>query len=431
VLSAAKDRGTVIASLRAGGRDFIPKEEAFDSQKLKRRIDALVKRVRLEQRLLQQQKDECVTTLVAGVAHDFNNLLVGMLGNAGLALAELPEESPACALIEHIERAARRAADLTRQMLAYAGRGGFVVGPVNLSNLLDEMGPLLKASISKKVALEYELTQDLPCIEADATQVRQVMMNLIINASEAIGDRSGLITIRTGVAHADHAYLSDAYLGNDLPEDRYAFIEVTDTGCGMDEATRSKMFDPFFTTKFAGRGLGLAAVLGIVRGHRGAIKVQSALGRGSSFEMLFPISQLAAQTVTEDQPASEQPRAAGTLLVVDDEEPVRSVAQMVLERSGFTVLTANDGREALEVFRAHRDEIDAVLLDLTMPELSGEEVFRELRRMRADVPIILSSGYVEEDATARFAGMGLAAFIQKPYPLPALAQKVEEVLQAG
>jgi two-component system cell cycle sensor histidine kinase/response regulator CckA len=428
VLSAAKDRNTVIASLRAGGRDFLPKEEAFDPKNLSTRIKAVLKQAKLEERLLQQQKDECVTTLAGGIAHDFNNLLVAILGNASLAQEELSPDSPVRRLTRRIERAARRAADLTQQLLAFSGKAGFVREQLSVSDLAREMASLLEASIPKKVTLAYDFPEQLPFIEGDATQIRQAIMNLILNASEAIGDKRGLITIRTGVVEADHAYLADTHHEDHLPEGSYVFVQITDTGCGMDETTKSKIFDPFFTTKSTGRGLGLAATLGIVRGHRGAIDVHSEPGRRTAVTVLFPVCEAPDEQGEEQEAPAASPRGTGTVLVVDDEEDVRSVAEMALERSGFTVLTASDGREALEVFGAHRDEIDAVLLDLTMPELSGEEVFRKLRRIRADVRVILSSGYVEQDATARFDGMGLAGFIQKPYLLPALVGKVREVL---
>ncbi len=388
-------------------------------------------RRQLEARLQQTQKLESLGVLAGGIAHDFNNLLVGVLGNASLALEELPGESRARELVQRIDRSACRAADLTKQMLAYAGKGRFVIRPLNLSTLVQEMAQLLQASVSKSVTLKRELPDDLPLIEADETQVRQVVMNLITNAAEAIGVQDGFITIRTGVVDAGQTYLSDTYLGNDLPAGPYVFVEVADTGCGMNVETQSKIFDPFFTTKFTGRGLGLAAVLGIVRSHQGAIKVESEPGCGTRFKVLFPVSESLAGPAAEEGPAVGEFDGAGTVLVVDDEEPVRSFARAVLERRGCTVITAGDGREALDVFRARADEIDAVLLDLTMPRLNGEDVFRELYRIRADLPVILSSGYDEEHVTARFAGMRLAGFIRKPYRVNALVEKVARALENG
>jgi CheY-like chemotaxis protein len=357
------------------------------------------------------------------------------LGFASLAQIQIPSDSPAQDGLQHVVCAAQRAADLVRQMLAYAGKGRFAVVPVDLSRLAAEMLDLLRASLSKKAELRLDLPAGLPSIEADAAQVRQVFMNLLTNASEAIGDHRGVITIRTGVVEAEATYLAGTYLQDSPPEGTYVFVEVADTGCGTAEDTLSRIFEPFFTTKFTGRGLGLAAVLGIVRGHHCALLLQSQPGQGTTFRVLFPASQRTSLSTTPERtpstPASaRRRRETATVLVADDEEPVRSMVSSVLGMSGFTVLTANDGREALDVFRAHEDAIDAVLLDLTMPRLGGEEVLRGIRRQRADVPVILSSGYDEQDALARFVDAGLAGFIQKPYRPDDLLAKLHHVLDA-
>ena len=383
-----------------------------------------------EAKLQQAQKLESLGVLAGGIAHDFNNLLMGVLGNAEIALLELPPESPARGELQHITTAALRAAELTKQMLAYSGKGKFVVQGLNLSKLVEEMAELLQVSISKKVVLKYNFGDKLPPIEADAAQIRQVVMNLIINAAEAIGEKSGVVTVSTGVMEADHSYLSETYLDENLPEGYYVSLEVADTGCGMDEQTRKKIFDPFFTTKSTGRGLGLAAVLGIVRGHGGALKIYSQPQRGSTFKVLFPASQQAVEESVGPSAREQEWRGSGVILVVDDEETVRITTKLILEKLGFTVLTAEDGRAALEVFRSRVDEIVAVLLDLTMPHLDGEETFRELRRIRPDVRVILCSGYNEQETTNRFAGKGLAGFIQKPYGVRPLGEKMRQVLEA-
>ncbi|HML97196.1 MAG TPA: PAS domain S-box protein [Tepidiformaceae bacterium] len=390
-------------------------------------------RRRLDHQMQQTQKLESLGILAGGIAHDFNNLLVAILGNAGLALLELPPESPARQTVQAIETAAQRAADLTRQMLAYSGKGKFVIEPLNLSRVVEEMAHLLEVSVSKRAVLKYHFAPNLPFIEADATQVRQVIMNLITNASDAIGDRSGVISISTGMQYADRDYLRESYLDADLPEGDYVYIEVADTGQGMDEATRARIFDPFFTTKFTGRGLGLAAVLGIIRGHRAAIKLYSEPGRGTTFKVLFPAALPASSRPPEPQlpPASEaEPAPRGIVLVVDDDETVRTVTRRILERSGFTVLLAADGVEALKVHRA-TPGVALVILDMTMPHMDGEECFRELRHLDPTVRVLLTSGYNEQDATERFVGKGLAGFIQKPYRPADLLSKVEEVLRAN
>jgi len=388
------------------------------------------KRRQLEAKIEQAQKLESLGILAGGIAHDFNNLLMVMLGNADLALRDLSEVAPARPSVDEIKTAAVRASELTKQMLAYAGKGRFVVEALDLNELIEEMGHLLGVSISKKVVLRYEFADNLPAVEADATQMRQVVMNLITNASEAIGDRSGAISIATGVMEAGREYLGGTYLDEDLPEGYYVFMEVADTGCGMDEKTRSKVFDPFFSTKFTGRGLGLAAVLGIVRGHGGAIKVYSELGKGTTFKVLLPCSERPPQAApAEGAEPAETRRDSGLLLVADDEEGVRTIAKRMLEGAGFTVLTAGDGRECVDVFRERADEIAAVLLDMTMPHMDGEETFRELRQIRPDVRVILTSGYNEQEATSRFTGKGLAGFIQKPYRYDDLLAKLREILR--
>ena len=386
-------------------------------------------RLELEAQIQQAQKLESLGVLAGGIAHDFNNLLVGILGNAEIALHDMSRESPARDSVQDIATAAERAADLVRQMLAYAGKGRFVVEKLQINRLVEEMGHLLEISISKKAVLRYEMGQNLPMIEADATQVRQIVMNLITNASDAIEAHSGVVSICTGAMECDRAYLTETYLDDDLPEGQYVYVEVSDTGVGLEWEARSRIFDPFFTTKFAGRGLGLAAVLGIVRGHKGAIKVYSEPGKGSTFKVLFPAS---ADGGTMERAHSENTHfdsLSACVLLVDDEETVRSVGKRMLERMGFEVETASDGREALDAFRRDPDRYSVVLLDLTMPHMDGEACFRELRRVNANVRVILSSGYNQQELTTRFAGKGLAGFIQKPYRMQTLRDELSKVLK--
>ena len=386
--------------------------------------------LRLEQQILQAQKMESLGVLAGGIAHDFNNILMAVLGFAEMALTDLPENHPARESVQEIEKAGQRAADLARQMLAYSGRGRFVIEPINLSVLIREMGQLLAASVSKRVLLRYDLADELPILEGDPGQIRQVILNLVINASEAIsGD--GVVVISTGAMTCDQRYLESCHYayrpgpGEPLVSGLYVYIEVTDTGSGMDEETLSRIFDPFFSTKFTGRGLGLPVVLGIARGHRGAIRIQSAPGQGAAFRVLLP----ASATVVE-QPAAETPsvpvrwRGQGLVLLADDEPAVRSVGQAMLERLGFTVITANNGREAVERFRERAGEIVCVLLDLTMPQLGGEAAFREIRAIRPDAQVILASGYSEQETSARFADIGIAGFLEKPFRFAALAERL-------
>lgn len=388
------------------------------------------RRLELERQVQHAQKLESLGILAGGIAHDFNNLLTGILGYSDLALSAMMPGSSVHGYIEEVVKGARQAAALTQQMLAYSGKGRFVVKALDLAKLIEEMGRLLEISISKKCILRYEFIPGLPLIEADASQVRQIVMNLVINASEAIGDRSGVIAVSTGMMFCDKAYFSETYLDENLTEGLYVYLEVSDNGCGMSPETQAKIFDPFFTTKFTGRGLGLAAVLGIVRGHRGAVKVYSELGRGTTMKVLFPASEQQGANARIAPTSPVGWRTSGLALVVDDEESVRALARVMLEKMGFSVISAADGREAVEVFRQKADQIDLVLLDMTMPHLNGEETFREMRRIRSGVCTILSSGYNEQSATNRFAGKGLAGFIQKPYRYEGLRDVVQKAIEA-
>ena len=394
------------------------------------RQNAEREQAKLRAQVQQAQKLESLGVLAGGIAHDFNNLLVAMLGNVSLARMELETVSPVHDYLADCELAGQRAAELCRQMLAYSGRSRFVVESIDVSTLVEETMHLLQISVSKKAVLKLALTKNLPRVDAEGLQLRQILVNLVTNASEAIADRSGVITITTGAMECDRAYLRESYLDDDLPDGIYVYVEIADTGCGMDAATREKIFDPFFTTKFPGRGLGLAAVLGIVRGHRGAVKVYSEPGRGSTLKVLFPaVHGLPASTT--DRKGPNLPRVEGAILVVDDEETVRATVRRLLEHEGFRVLTAPDGRAGVEVFKEHASEIALVLLDMTMPHLDGSETYRELRRIRSDVRVILTSGYSEQEAVSKFAGKGLAGFLQKPFRIQELIALVEEVLSGS
>ncbi len=387
-------------------------------------------RRKVQVKLLHAQKLESLGVLAGGIAHDFNNLLVGILGNAGLALQSLPADAAVRDTLKDIDAAALRAAELTHQLLAYAGKGQFVIEPVVLTGLVEEMTNLLGTAVSRSARIVFEFPTSLPPVEADATQLRQVVMNLITNAAEAIGTGSGTIAVRTGVVDADRNYLNECQLGPPLPEGRYAFLEVEDDGHGMHPATQAKIFDPFFTTKFTGRGLGLAAVMGIVRAHRGAIRVASAPGKGTTMRVLLPCPDTVAAVVAPPPkaPVPVEPARAGTVLVVDDEETVRKVARRVLQASGYTVKVADGGVEALRLLREDPHGVDIVLLDLTMPDMSGGVTLQELRRIRRDVRVLLSSGYAQEDALPGVDASAVAGFIQKPYRPAELVEAIQRAL---
>ncbi len=369
------------------------------------------------------QKLESIGVLAGGIAHDFNNLLHVVLGNADIALSNLTTGSPAREPLEEVVRATLRAADLTRQLLAYSGKGAFVVRHLDLSTEVREMATLLRTSISKQATLDWELAPDLPAVSADPTQVRQIVMNLITNASDALGESGGTITLRTGVADLDEVEqqrFGRPPHGEDPPEGTggpLVYLEIGDSGQGMSPDTLSRIFDPFFSTKFSGRGLGLAAVMGIVRSHRGFIRIRSELGKGTAFRVLFPAVEGPAPKF--QKPAAERSdwRGNGTILVVEDEEGVREVAERMLQDIGFDTVGAEDGRHALEVMAEVGDRVTAVLLDLSMPRMGGAETFRRLREMKPDLPILMMSGYTEQVVAPQFSksGPGITGFIQKPF----------------
>jgi len=384
---------------------------------------------RLQEQAVEIQKLDSLEVLAGGVAHDFNNILMGVFGYAGLSLDGIPPGSPARSDIEQIKSLADRAADLAKQMLAYSGRGHFVVEPVSLDELVADMVSLLESSCARMTVLEFDFESETHAIMADATQVRQIVMNLVINAHEASEDSGDPVVVRTRVMDCDSAILSASRLPQKPEEGTYICLEVCDRGSGMDEDAQARMFDPFFTTKFTGRGLGLSAVLGIVRGHHGAIMVDSVPEEGTTVRVLFPAHKPpAVQPPEKPTVQPEEHRGTGTILLVDDEAPVRRAAKRMLENRGFGVITAADGREAIEVFGEHRDEIDCVLLDLSMPRMAGQETYRLLREASSEVRVILSSGYSEEDALRRFDTEGLAGFIQKPYAAEKLVAMLREVL---
>ncbi len=385
-------------------------------------------RLKLEAQVQQAQKMESLGVLAGGIAHDFNNLLMGVLGYADLALTEISPASPAQNSIREIVNSARRAAELSQQMLAYSGKGRFVIEKISLSEIVEEMGHLVESSVSKKAIIKYNFADELPAIEADVTQIRQVIMNLMINASEALGEEGGIVNITTGVMECGCAYLRKTYLDEKQPEGRYVYLEISDTGCGMDKKTVEKIFDPFFSTKFAGRGLGLAALIGIVRGHRGAVKVESKPGKGTSIRVLFPALLEPAEPLTVPPEAVEGWKGSGTVLLIDDEEVVLEVAGKMLKKIGFKVLSARGGSEAIELLQQHNNTIACVLLDLTMPRMDGDQVLEELHRIRGDLRVIISSGYSEEEIEGRFAGKRLSGFIQKPYTLKNLTTTMKQAL---
>jgi len=393
----------------------------------------LTDRRQADEAVRQAQKLESLGVLAGGIAHDFNNLLTAVLGNLNLAQMHLPEGAAAQTYLENMERAVLKAAELTKQMLAYSGRGRFLVQLQDLNLAVRELTHLLEVSISKKVALRFDLHPALPPIEADGAQIQQVVMNLVTNASDAIGDREGHIRISTGLEDLEGDGLPSALPGPNTQEQtlapgRYVVLEVEDTGCGMSREVLDRIFDPFFTTKSTGRGLGLSAMLGILRGHHAGLRITSAPDRGSTFRLYFPAAQAEAPALPAPAPESKTEAFRGRVLVVDDEDLILETTGAVLSAMGFDVVTARDGAEALSVVETRRGELDLVLMDLTMPRMDGREAFLAMRRQDPELPVILSSGFTEQDSLRTFEGASPSAFIQKPYQLQELRRVLQRVL---
>lgn len=385
----------------------------------------------MEQQLQQAQKLESLGILAGGIAHDFNNILTSVLGFADLAMSDIESTHPAREHIAEMVKGARRGAELTQQMLAYSGKGKFVIEPVNIQNLIADMDRLLQVSIPRTCGLQYHFAPTLPAIRADATQIRQLILNLIINAAEAVGpDSHGVISVTTGTIDCDESYLNNVFPNENLKPGLCVFLEVADSGCGMDEETRQRIFDPFFSTKGPGRGLGLSAILGIVLGHEGSVKVYSEPGSGSTFKLLFPALENASVIATAEPASATDWQGSGKVLVVEDEDLVRALATQLFQRMGFTVIATDDGVEGVAAFREHHEDLSLVFLDMNMPRMGGKEAFENMRRINPDIPTLLCSGYNEQTAVNRFAGKGLAGFIQKPYTYRTLSAMVREAVEA-
>ena len=391
--------------------------------------DDITDRRRAEDALRQAQKLESLGVLAGGIAHDFNNLLTAILGNTEVALGRIPNDPGLREVLKRIESTTQRGADLARQLLAYAGKGHFAVKPQNLNRIIQEMGDLLTVSISKKVALCYDLQPGLPPVEADSAQFQQVVMNLVINASEAIGDKPGTITLRTRAVNYSQEDLSEGFPGQVLEPGLFVRMEVEDDGCGMDAETIGRIFDPFFSTKFTGRGLGLSAMLGIVRGHQAGLHVESVPEVGTTFILLFPASE--ATALIEPEPIAEPRPVTGTVLVVDDESIIRELAREALESAGLQVIEARDGQEAVDLFRKRGGEVDLVLLDMTMPRMGGAEAFRHIRQMAPAARVLLTSGYTQQESLAALADLHPDGFLPKPFRVRDLVIKAREILASS
>jgi len=387
----------------------------------------VTRQLELQAQMEHAQRLESLGVLAGGIAHDFNNLLAIIMASAGLMQRHLGQQPEAVqSSLHRITDASQRAADICRQMMTYAGKGEAETRTINLSDMVASMSDLMRISISRNISIKQELSEPDLGVTGDAAQLQQVLMNLVINAAEAIGEtHAGQITVKTGLMVADRDYLRKTISDSGAEAGKYCFAEVSDNGCGMDAATSARLFDPFFTTKFTGRGLGMSAILGIIRSHHGAIQVDSEVGKGTTIRILLPSTVYRQQALHATEESKPRWQAGGMALVVDDEQDVRELASVLMNDMGFEVLQAEDGLTGVDTFRQHQNEINIVILDLTMPGMDGEACFREIRRIKPDVKIVLSSGYSKSEVTDRFIGKGLTGFVQKPY----WPEAFEEVIQ--
>ncbi len=383
----------------------------------------------LEQQLHQAQKLESLGVLAGGIAHDFNNILSIIIGYCGLVKMNYASAEKN---IAHIETAAERAAGLCRQMLAYAGKAAFIKAQLDFAGLVDEMITMLKTTISQTIVIESRLGRDIPQFVGDASQLRQVVMNLIINAAEAIGEVDGKIDISLEKTEIKAKQTKKDHLGKIIPAGHYILLAVNDNGCGMDEETGRRIFEPFYTTKFAGRGLGMSAVLGIIKAHVGALQLESQVGHGTTFMVYLPVQPGCPEKVEasrDETPAAWQ--GSGTVLLVEDEDHVKSIAIELLQMLGFTVIDAANGKEALELYEKNAADITLVVTDMGMPVMNGYELFYKLKQRSPQLPIIISSGFGEGDIVSKIPRREIAGLVNKPYSFNQLQEVVKEVLKGG
>lgn len=382
--------------------------------------------------LAQLQKLESLGLLASGIAHDFNNLLAVVLGNTATALEAVEPGHPAHAALTRVQTAVLRGRELTQQLMAYAGQGEAVEADIDVNELVEEMADLLRIAMSRQVSLDMDLADPPPVVRADVAQLRQIVMNLITNASDAIGDRPGRIQLRTGLLREAPAGL-DAVAMSAAPTGTppYALIEVRDDGCGMTRETAEKVFDPFFSTKAQGRGLGLSATLGFVRGHGGQVLVESAPGAGTRFRVLFPALSEADERTRRRALRKRFGEGHGAILVVDDEDGVRLGNVRMLHALGFRTFTASGGAQAIEVYREHAPDVATVLLDLMMPELDGTQVLQALQSIRPDVRVILTTAYDRQAVDGMLEDASRYGFLRKPFDMGQLAETLREALQRG
>ncbi len=423
--------------LRADGRTDWVRWEIFPWRNAKSEVGGIIifsevvtERKNAEEALRHAQKQESIGTLAGGIAHDFNNLLQAVLGQIALALGKLAPENSAVINLTKAIKATEHAADLTRQLLAYAGKGKFLNSVIDLNRLINENIQMLETSVPKTARLQFELGSPSPHIRGDLGQLQQIIMNLIINAGEAMGASPGYITVRTSrIELTEHDSEYWKYTNNPLPPGPYALFHVSDTGDGIKPEVLARIFDPFFTTKLTGRGLGLAAVLGIIRGHHGGIHIESKRGEGAAFEIIFPLVESSTWHDSQSMTASSLIDGDGkTVLVIDDEPSVLELLTDIFTDANFKAIGTLNPTEGIELYREHFRNVAVVIMDYSMPGMDGKAAFNELVKINKDVVVVLCSGYVEDEVMSVFGDIHPCAFIQKPYKPSDLLKIVCDVL---
>ena len=395
------------------------------------RKEAQQRRLQMEQKVREAQRFESLGLMAGGIAHDFNNLLSVITLRTSISRTQVAEGSEVGKSLREIETAANRAAQLCNQMLVYAGKKALTMKALDLSGVVRNAEPLLQAALRNRAALVLKLEDGLPSVVADNAQIQQAILNLVLNGAEALASPGGQLTVRTRRFRATRSFLSQCHLGADLSEGEYASLEISDSGHGMGQEMLVRIFDPFFTTKFTGRGLGLSAVLGTVHAHGGTIAVQSAPGKGTTFQILFPLMQLAAPsepTSVSDTPSKSQWQGSGRALLVDDDAAIRSVGSLILSQCGFEAETAENGQQGVQKLLARGGDYRVVLLDLTMPGIHGDRVLKIIRSHFPRLPVVLISGYTEENVERLYAADDRTIFLHKPYSLDQLHAKLTALL---
>ncbi|MFC1584611.1 response regulator [Fibrobacterota bacterium] len=434
VLTSLNNEEIAVQAVRKGAQDYLVKDE-MNTALLVRSISYAIersgaeeKRRWLELKMLHAQRLESLSVLSGGVAHNFNSLLTAIIGNAELAMEKLSADSSAYNNIQKIESSAHQAAELANQMLAYSGKGRFVVGSLNITRLVEDLKPIIQTTVHRKIKVHYLLSKKIPAIRGDVPQIQQLILNLVLNASEAVGENSGSLTLRTSAVEADRKWLNDSFSGKNLSSGMYACLEIFDNGMGIDPEAMPKIFDPFFTTKFTGRGLGLAAVQGIVNGHSGGIHITSDPGKGTRVMVIFPsVKERPAEPIVKS--SQKKTRARHSILLVEEEKKVEEVTKLRLEKNGFKVLTADDQSHGLRIFKKQMTNIGLVILGVPGLEAGMRDTIGKIQKLKPGIKILLTSDYGKKQSFGQLNELNVSGIIKRPFRGDKLINKVRRIFE--